>query len=150
MTTNSVMSPGEDDDFNFEQSSLRVNIECAFGELIRSWGLLWQPLEMGFEKRGAVLGKCIRLHNYCINARPELTDELKRNNGRIEVVPGMQLLAPLLNSNGVPIEHMTTECRCANCSVTGRATVKADLSRRNEVGGNVREEGLHRPYRRRN
>ena len=72
---------------------------------------------MRFEKRGAVLGICIRPHNYCINARHDLTDELKKNTGWIEVVPGMQLLAPLLNSNGVPIEHMTKKCRCANCSV---------------------------------
>ena len=29
---------GDDDDFNYEQSRIRMNIECAFGELIRRGG----------------------------------------------------------------------------------------------------------------
>lgn len=27
----SLITPGTDDDFNYENSSLRINIECAFG-----------------------------------------------------------------------------------------------------------------------
>lgn len=72
MTSRRMITPGEDDDFNFEQSSLRINIECAFDELICRWGILWRPLEIGFRKRTAVIGCCVRLHNFCIYARLEL------------------------------------------------------------------------------
>lgn len=54
--TRSMIVSGDEDDFNFEQSSHWINIECAFGELIRHWGIIWWPLEMGFQKRTAVLG----------------------------------------------------------------------------------------------
>lgn len=36
---------GENDKFSFEQSILRINIECAFGEFILSRGILWYSLE---------------------------------------------------------------------------------------------------------
>lgn len=45
-----------------------------------------------FGKRGAVIGTCI-LHNYCINARIEWTNELSRSIGSLGVVPGVQLFA---------------------------------------------------------
>ena len=147
-TTRSVISPGDDDDFNFEHSSLRINIECGFGELIRRWGILWRPLEMGFEKRSSLIGCCIRLHNYCIDSPLELANKLKKANGWIEVVPGLKLLAPMVNEQGVPVEQLTRECRCANCGQAGRATVTVDLSKRTELEQRVRDEGLHRPYRR--
>ena len=65
----SMITPGRDSDFNYELSRLRINVECAFGELVRRWGILWRPLEMHFEERAAVIGCCCRLHNYCINRR---------------------------------------------------------------------------------
>ena len=32
------------DNYDFYQSSNRMAIECAFGILVRRWGLLWRPL----------------------------------------------------------------------------------------------------------
>ena len=53
--------------------------------LIRRWGILWRPLEVRFDKRAALIGCCMRLHNYCIDHR--ITDEdLHTMNGE-EAIP---------------------------------------------------------------
>lgn len=146
--TLNMISPGKDDDFNFEQSSLRINIECAFGQLIRRWGILWKQLEMKFEKRTGVIGCCIRLHNFCIDCRIELESELMKIDGLIEIMPGHQIVPPLINSVGSPVNYLHTECRCPSCSGSARATAKADTRRREQLEEAVREKGLIRPYRR--
>jgi hypothetical protein len=56
-------------DFDFVQSSNRMCIECAFGILIRRWGILWRPLEVDFHRRAGLIGCCMRLHNLCIDSR---------------------------------------------------------------------------------
>jgi len=104
---------------------------------------------MAFEKRAAVVGFCIRLHNYCVNARLELSEELKKKEGFIEVVPGLRRLAPQLNDEGAPVEHMTGNCRCQNCKHSVRSTESPDTSRRDELERDIIDEGLFRPYRRR-
>ena len=43
------------DAYNFLQSSSRIDIECAFGELIRRWGVLWHPLEMREDRRAGLI-----------------------------------------------------------------------------------------------
>ena len=37
------------DDFDFYQSSNRMAIECAFGVLVRRWGIFWCPLRVRFD-----------------------------------------------------------------------------------------------------
>jgi len=64
-------------DFDFEQSSNRICIECAFGILVRHWGILWRPLEMKPKRRAPIIGACMRLHNFCIDKK--LTATSKRN-----------------------------------------------------------------------
>ena len=43
------------DSCNFHQSSIRMNIECSFGMLVRRWGILWKPLEMRFNRMNKVI-----------------------------------------------------------------------------------------------
>lgn len=143
----SLITPGKDDAFNFELSSLRINVECAFGELIRRWGILWRPLEMSFQKRTAVIGCCIRLHNYCIDSRIEIEAELMQEHGAVEVVPGVAVVPPLINKDGVPTDNLHAYCTCVNCRTQGRAKKKSDTRRRDELEQAVREMGLRRPYR---
>jgi hypothetical protein len=50
------------DSYNFHLSQLRINIECAFGILVRRWGVLWRPLECSFFKMPHVVLCCMRLH----------------------------------------------------------------------------------------
>lgn len=143
-----MVTPGNDDNFNFEHSSLRINIECAFGELIRRWGIPWKPLEMAFDKRAAVLGACIRLHNFCIERRQKIEHDLLTMNGVLEVSPGSSALAPMISENGVPIDNLQRECNCGNCS-SGivRKNVITNTSRRSQLEELIKKEGLIRPYR---
>ena len=67
----SIVTPGDCDDFNYEHSRVRMAVECAFGEIVRRWGILWRPLEMKFNKRARFIGACIKLHNYCVDRRLE-------------------------------------------------------------------------------
>jgi len=55
----------DDSDFNYTQSSLRINIECAFGLLVRRWGILWRKLEVPLKKVKKVVWACMILHNIC-------------------------------------------------------------------------------------
>ena len=55
------------DAYNFYQSQTRINIECAFGLLVRRWGILWKPLECAHRRNPSVVVCCMRLHNFCID-----------------------------------------------------------------------------------
>jgi len=53
------------DAYNFYQSSARIHIEQAFGQLVWRWGILWKPLRMPFAKRPMVIHVAFLLHNLC-------------------------------------------------------------------------------------
>ena len=57
------------DSFNFHQSSQRITVECAFGILVKRWGILWRSLEVALPNVKRVIGACVALHNICIDAR---------------------------------------------------------------------------------
>ena len=98
-------SAGADDDFDFYQSSERMAIECAFGILIRRFPILWRPLEMRFDRRAAVVGACMKLHNFCITKRIE--HEQREEGGMWEVQPGVWRKPPRFNKHGAPIDFLT-------------------------------------------
>jgi hypothetical protein len=58
---------GPKDDFNFYQSQLRINIECAFGKLVARWSILRSalPAAMGCRKQIALVLALCKLHNFC-------------------------------------------------------------------------------------
>jgi hypothetical protein len=51
------------DNFNFYQSSTRINIECAFGQLVRRWGILWKKMEGSLAYINKKVMACMILHN---------------------------------------------------------------------------------------
>lgn len=53
------------DSYNFHQSSARIHIEQAFGQLVWRWGIFWRPLRMPFLKRPLVIKTAFLLHNLC-------------------------------------------------------------------------------------
>ena len=57
------------DSFNFHLSSCRVYIECAFGELVMRWGILWRTLSFGLKKNADIIQVCMLLHNFIIDSR---------------------------------------------------------------------------------
>lgn len=49
-----MVTPEKDDEVNIEYSSLQINVQCAFGQPLRRWGILCKPIEMEFRKMGPV------------------------------------------------------------------------------------------------
>ena len=61
------------DDFNFYQSQVRINIECAFGMLVNRWGILRKPISrlFGIDKVSKMVQCLCSLHNFLIDERGE-------------------------------------------------------------------------------
>ena len=53
--------------FSFYQSSLRINIECAFCGVYKRWGILWQPLSCSLSHNVLIIQVCFALHNFCVD-----------------------------------------------------------------------------------
>lgn len=43
--TISMIKLEKEDDFNLQNSSFRINVDCAFGQIIKNWGISWRPIE---------------------------------------------------------------------------------------------------------
>ncbi len=56
-----------EDNYNYFHSSLRIVIECTFGEIDLRWGILWKPLHFSLDRNCKVIDACIRLHNFIID-----------------------------------------------------------------------------------
>jgi hypothetical protein len=59
------------DAFNFFQSQLRINIECAFGMLVHRFGILRKPFprNVSITKTNSVVLALCKLHNFCIETK---------------------------------------------------------------------------------
>lgn len=146
--TESMIVPSgasEHDNFDYFQSAMRMPIECAFGILVQRWGILWKPLAVRFDRRAALIAACIRLHNLCIDERiQEETGVPQGVDARemAEVQPGRWDLAPLLDRDGRPVEHLNIE-RGERPRARDRRKVKS--ARRDALVRAVFMSGLTRP-----
>ena len=141
----SVVTPsgGVDDDFDFEQSSNRMPIECAFGMLIKRWGVLYKPLGVAFPRRAPLISACMRLHNFCIDRRIE--DETKDINGLTNLQPEGRhqwALTPLFDLDGAPLEALDIE-RGPRQPIEVRQQAKTVT--RDRLMTAIRDAGLVRP-----
>ena len=59
----------EQDAFNFWLSNSRIQIECAFGELIMRWGIFWRTLKLDVKRAGDTVGAAMLLHNFLVARR---------------------------------------------------------------------------------
>ena len=116
--TSSVVTPGGTIHYNWVQSSLRMPIECAFGMLINTWGVLWRPLAVRFDRRAPLLSALIRLHNFRIDCNLGETKHItkviqKRRNGkyvRVRVTmisEGKYIETPKMDKKGRPVDLLT-------------------------------------------
>ena len=134
------------DDFDFELSSNRIAIECAFGILVRRWGILWRPLEMAFNRRASVISCCMKLHNFCINRSID-EERVAKSGAQAELLPGRWEKEPTFDENGRPVEHLDT-CRTSDESAAEARARNASGDRNATRLGLVqaiREAGLSRP-----
>lgn len=63
------------DAFNFYLSSSRIFIECAFGEMVMRWGILWRTLAFDLEKCQRIIQVCMLLHNHIKDEIDKVTDD---------------------------------------------------------------------------
>ena len=91
------------DGFNFFQSQLRINIECAFGMLVHRFGMLRKPFPVNVsipKTNSAVLALC-KLHNYCIDRNvddQQIFSAHQRDTSHIMLEGGMVL--PRIDTEG--------------------------------------------------
>jgi len=67
----------DNDAYNFYLSQLRIRVEMAFGLLKTKWRILRLPLELPLKDAALVFHVCCLLHNYCINERLLLDEEVQ-------------------------------------------------------------------------
>ena len=141
------------DAFDFYQSSNRMAIECAFGILVRRWGVLWRPLQQAFPRRAPLIVALMRLHNFCINER--LIDEareagLPNIDGKTsEIQPNRHKRVPIFDKDGAPV-HMLDTCRWDDDGPPPRnaaAQNGARAVRRDELAKAVHDSGFVRQLR---
>lgn len=133
-----MVIPSFDDDFNYEQSRMRMFIEQAFGILINRWGILWRPLKMRFNRRPAVILACARLHNWLIDRRIAMPKLNVNSAGQKEVVPGRWVRPPYLDEDGCPTLHTANESGL-------RSSTRRPGARTKDLIDRVRAAGLKRP-----
>ena len=137
-----ITPSGIDDAFDFEQSSNRMPIECAFGILIQRWGILYRPLRVRFNRRAPLIAACMRLHNFCIDER--IAEETYHENGLSEIQPYRWVVSPKFDRDGAPVEHLDIERgpRAALVPVGQDARVVT----RDRLMAAIQDAGLERPH----
>ena len=85
---------GPKDNFNYYHSQIRISIECAFGKLVRRWGILRAPMSsvMGVTKQLVLTLALCMLHNFCIGDRETVIPETNESDAiRIVNAGGISL-----------------------------------------------------------
>ena len=120
----------KEDGFNFWQSGAqRIYIECAFGILVRRWGVLWRPLENSLRENTLIIDVCMKLHNYC--SRRNLPESRCTEAGEIDA------------QGAEPIVYFQDELHTED--VTGRRRDLERSHRREALANALFESGMRRP-----
>ncbi len=98
------MSGGTRDSYNFYHSQSRIQIECAFGILTRSWAILRSAIPLGITiaKTVALVLALAKLHNYYIDKDRKTTPNLlytPNNKWNIELNGGIPLVTETDNGD---------------------------------------------------
>lgn len=91
------------DAYNFYLSSSRIQIECAFGEPVRRWGILWKTLNFDLVKCQRIIQACMLLHNHIKDEEGQIdysedTEWIPQDN----VPTGTEGAFPLVADNNEP------------------------------------------------
>ena len=141
MSPSMVTPSGIDDVFDFEQSSNRMPIECAFGILVQRFPILHRPLRVKFARRAPLIAACMRLHNFCIDER--ISEDTLAVNGLTNVQPGRWTLTPIFDRDGRPVDYLNTDS--TSHDVRRAATTTAKTVTRDRLITAIGDAGLERP-----
>ena len=100
------------DDHNFEQSSNRICIECAFGMLVKKWAILQSSISVKFERRVPLINAYSHLHNFCISRKMCKDDSLISQDNYVKAQPSLGCLStiwakkPHFDRHGQPVEYL--------------------------------------------
>ena len=103
---------GNFDDYNFEQSSNRMHIKCAFSMLVKKWAILWRPISVKFERRVPLVNACFHLHNFCIDRKMCKDDMLISQDNFVKVQPSLGSMSavwakqPRFDRQGHPVDYL--------------------------------------------
>jgi hypothetical protein len=86
---------GSEDAYNYFHSSLRINIECAFGMLVHRFGILRKPMPVNIRvsQVSSLVTALCRLHNYCIDMRDIQTDTFIAKDLLFQIIHGGDSIA---------------------------------------------------------
>eukprot|EP00873_Tetraselmis_striata_P009330 jgi/Tetstr1/429594/TSEL_019493.t1 len=82
-STSAIRRAGKDgvylDNFNFYQSCIRINIECAFGLMVAKFGILRRAMTGATEHNIVVVNACIHLRNMGVDDNMPFSAPLSRD-----------------------------------------------------------------------
>jgi hypothetical protein len=142
---------GPKDDFNFFHSQLRINIERAFGMLVKKWAVLQKPLpcQMGPHKQMALTMALCQLHNFCFGDNGKPADNSPsappaNSNDLQQTTTGATTAAATDDSENGNISNLIDGCDHFN-EFTNEELAAEESSRvRLQMRKIVEESGLHR------
>ena len=97
------------DAFNYHLSSCRIFIECAFGELVMRWGILWRTLAFDLKKSAKIVQVCMLLHNFIVDSREDDQAFFRNFNIRMDRIQQEitrqtgEIPRPLVTDNNEPL-----------------------------------------------
>ena len=98
---------------------MRINIECAFGILVRKWLILSKILNCDLARAKDIINVCAILHNYTLR-----TVETTATSAEAAGIP-----APNNSSTGADTEpHWGNDCCDAACTLSHGSAVNAHQS----------------------
>ena len=96
------------DAYNFYQSSCRIHIECAFGELIMRWGIFWRALQFDLITCQKIIQVAMLLHNFILEHREQDDTHADKTYFEKFDVPGDDIQNTLTEkTNEIPIPLTT-------------------------------------------
>jgi hypothetical protein len=139
------------DSFNFYQSSMRISIECAFGMLVKRWGILWRSMTGTIAHSQLMVSACMSLHNVLIdmgesgdcNKSDAMHIRSRDPDGFSGAPRSWRDRHGYTQVEGRPLVHDQGEC--TRETVRGRKVSEYNGQLREELKGRLGNAGIFRP-----
>ena len=138
------------DSYNFYQSSIRISIECAFGMLVKRWGIFWRIMTDPIAHNQLMILACMSLHNVIIDRgesgtvnRSDLMQIKRTPDGRSDKPCMWRDKRGYTQVEGRPIVYDQNECSTE--SARGRRSDLCESKLRDELKDRLGAAGVMRP-----